>query len=70
MWNEKGHSFYGETIVEAGVLVVTMFGKEKVQMENIGKYIAVRRASEIHAKPFVDNMDTACPCLSSPMSQV
>jgi hypothetical protein len=58
-WNEKGHSFYAESIVGAGVLVVTMLGKEKGQIENIGKYIAVRRASETHAKLFVDTLDTA-----------
>lgn len=52
MWNEKEHIFYAGSIVEAGMLVVTMFGKEKGQMENIGKYIAVRNASEKHTKPF------------------
>ena len=57
-WNERGHSFYAESIVGADVLVVTMFGKEKGQMENIGKYIAVRHASGNHAKPLLDILDT------------
>ena len=39
------------------MLVVTMFGEEKGQMENREKYIAVRHASGNHAKPLLDSLD-------------
>jgi hypothetical protein len=42
-WSEKGHSFYAESIVETVVLVVTMFGKEKGQMENWEIYCRATR---------------------------
>lgn len=45
-------------MVGAGASIVTMLGKEKGQIENIGKYIAVRHASEIYAKLFWDTIDT------------
>lgn len=45
-------------MVGAGAPVVTMLGKEKGQMENIGKYIAVRHASGIYAKLFWDTIYT------------